>query len=78
VLLHGQRCPVLGRVCMDQTIVDVSHVPQVRTGDTAVLLGSQGNERITAAQLAAWADTISYEALMWHSGRVPVSMENEE
>ena len=41
VLLHWQLCPVLGRVCMDQMMVDVSHVPDVAAGDTAVLMGSQ-------------------------------------
>lgn len=77
MLIRGQRCRVLGRVCMDQTIVDVTQVPQVRAGDVAVLLGAQQNERITAEELAGWADTISYEVLMWHSGRVPVAVENK-
>ena len=77
VLIHGFRCPVLGRVCMDQTVVDVSHVPQVCVGDAVVLLGRQKDACITAQELADWADTIPYEALMWHRGRVPVTTENE-
>jgi len=77
VLIHGCRCPVLGRVCMDQTIVDVTHVPQTCAGDTVVLLGKQQGASITAQELADWADTIPYEALMWHRGRVPVTTENE-
>ena len=76
VLIHGQRCHVLGRVCMDQTIVDVTHVPDVQEGETVVLMGVQGDTRITPAELASYADTIDYEALMWHSGRVPVVTEN--
>ena len=78
VLIHGVRCPVLGRVCMDQTMVDVSHVPGAQQGDTAVLLGAQGDERISAQELAAWGGTICYEVLMLHADRVPVMIENEE
>lgn len=77
VLLHGVRCPVLGRVCMDQTIVDASRVPEVKAGDEAVLLGSQGNDCITACEMANWAGTICYEVLLLHAGRVPVIIENE-
>ena len=78
VLIHGVRCPVLGRVCMDQTMVDVTHVPEAAQGDEVVLLGSQGEARITAQEMAQWADTISYEAFMLHAGRVPVIIENQE
>jgi len=48
VLLHGRRAPVVGRVCMDQTMVDVGHIPGVKMGDEAVLIGRQGNEEILA------------------------------
>lgn len=77
VLIHGVRCNVLGRVCMDQTMVDVTHVPMAQTGDEAVLLGSQGADCITAHEMAEWAGTICYEALLLHAGRVPVIIENE-
>ena len=77
VLIRGKRCPVLGRVCMDQTVVDVTHVLGVQAGDEVVLLGNQQDECITAQELAVWADTIAYEVLLWHSGRVPVTVENE-
>ncbi len=77
VLLHGVRCNVLGRVCMDQTMVDVTQVPGVQAGDEAVLLGSQGDDCITAHEMAEWAGTICYEALLLHAGRVPVMIENE-
>lgn len=72
VLLRGRLCPVLGRVCMDQMMVDISSVPQVHKGDTAVLMGTQGGQRITAEDLAGWAGTISYEILLSPHTRVPV------
>lgn len=72
VLLEGVFCPVLGRVCMDQMMVDITALPGVRTGDTAVLMGQQGDQRITARDLAGWADTISYEILLSPHARVPV------
>jgi alanine racemase len=63
VLIGGRPAPVVGRVCMDLTIVDVTDHPAVRPGDEAVLLGRQGSAAITADDLAAWQDTISYEVL---------------
>ncbi|MFP4502275.1 MAG: alanine racemase [Candidatus Hydrogenedentota bacterium] len=70
VLLHGRRCPVRGRVCMDQIVVDVSHVPAVRAGDRATLLGADGDECITVEELALRADTIPYEILAGIGQRV--------
>jgi len=61
VLVHGQRVPIRGRVCMDQCVVDVTDVAEVRVGDEVVLLGRQGSEEITAEEIANWANTISYE-----------------
>ena len=78
VLLHGQLCPVLGRVCMDQMMVDVSHVPDVAAGDTAVLMGSQQGASITPQQLAEWAGTICYEIMLSPHARVPVIYEDEQ
>jgi len=63
ILLHGRRCPVRGRICMNLMMVDVSHLPQVAVGDEAVLLGRQGEEEIDAETLAGWAGTIHYEIL---------------
>jgi alanine racemase len=63
VLIAGRPAPVVGRVCMDLTIVDVTGHPPVHAGDEAVLLGRQGSARITADDLAAWLGTISYEVL---------------
>lgn len=76
VLIHGTECPVLGRVCMDQIMVDVSRLDGVQTGDPAVLMGSQNNGFISASRLAAWAGTISYEILCAPHARVPVIYEN--
>lgn len=63
VLIHGQRCPVRGRVCMDQIVVEVTHLADVAAGDTAVLIGRDGAAQITAEALAARAGTIPYEVL---------------
>ena len=70
VLIHGQRCPVRGRVCMDQVVVDVSHLLDVAVGDEAVLAGIQGGDVITLEELAAHADTIPYEILTGIGRRV--------
>ena len=71
VLIRGQRCPVLGRVTMDQTIVDVSAVPGVAVGDEVVLVGRQGEETILVTEFAQWAETIPYEILCSVTKRVP-------
>jgi len=71
MLVHGQRAFVVGRVCMDQTMVDVTHIPDVQVGNQVVLLGKQGHDEIDAEQLAAWAGTISYEVLLAITRRVP-------
>jgi alanine racemase len=61
VLIQGRRCPVLGRVTMDQTMVDVSVLPEVNIGDEVVLIGRQGNEEILASELAQKAGTIAWD-----------------
>jgi alanine racemase len=61
VLIHGCRCPVLGRVTMDQILVDVTDLPEVREGDEVVLMGRQGSEEILAAELAEKSGTIAWE-----------------
>ncbi len=71
VLLHGRRAPVVGRVCMDQTMVDVGHIPGVKIGDEAVLIGRQGDEEISADEVAAKLDTINYEVTCMINSRVP-------
>ena len=61
VLIRGQRAPIVGRVCMDQFVVDVSHIPTVLLHDEVVLVGRQGKEHIPAEEVAGWAETINYE-----------------
>jgi alanine racemase len=63
VLIRGLRAPIVGRICMDMTMVDVTDIPNAVPGDEAVLIGQQGGLRITAAHLAAWSQTIPYEVL---------------
>ena len=70
VLIGGRRCPLLGRVTMDQILVDASAVPQAAVGDEVALIGSQGVEEITAAELAAKAGTIPWEIFTTISSRV--------
>ncbi len=64
VLIHGKRCRILGRVCMDAMMVDVTDVDGVTEGTEAVLIGRSGKECVTADELAALSDTISYEILL--------------
>ena len=70
VLIGGKRCKVLGRVTMDQIMVDVSALPNARCGDEAVLIGSQGSEQIFASELAAKAGTIPWEIFTGIKNRV--------
>jgi serine/alanine racemase len=63
VLLRGRRAPIVGRICMDQTLVDVSAIPDVRAGDAAVIIGRSDDAEITACDLAEQAGTISNEIL---------------
>jgi len=70
VLIHGKKAKVLGRICMDQMVADVTDIPEARTGDEVVLLGQDGEEQITAEDLAEWSGTISYEILLSVGSRV--------
>ena len=70
MLAGGKRCPILGRICMDQTMIDVTDVPGVKLGDRVTLIGEQQGQRITAEELAEWAGTISYEVLLGITRRV--------
>jgi len=71
VLIRGRRCPVLGRVTMDQTIVDVTDVPGVQCGDAVVLVGRQGGEEVSIGEFSRHADTIPWETLCSVTKRVP-------
>ncbi|HBM74581.1 MAG TPA: serine racemase VanT catalytic subunit, partial [Clostridiaceae bacterium] len=63
VLIHGHEAPIIGRICMDQTLVDVSGILNVQAGDIAVVIGKSGNIEITACDIAKEAGTISNEIL---------------
>lgn len=71
VLVGGRRCPVIGRVCMDQFLADVTDVPGAKEGDIATLLGADGGERLTATEVARLAGTIAWDLLAGLSGRLP-------
>jgi alanine racemase len=71
VLVRGRRAPVAGRIAMDMCMIDVSDVPGVAPDDEVVIMGTQGDERIDADELASLAGTISWEILAGISARVP-------
>ena len=71
VLMRGRRCQILGVVCMNLIVIDVSHLNDVQVGDTATLIGADGNERLDAEQLAVWSDTISYDIITRIHSSVP-------
>ena len=70
VLIHGKRAKILGRICMDQMIADVTGIPEAAPGDEVVLIGEDGKDRITAEDIARWSGTISYEILLSVGSRV--------
>ena len=70
VIIRGVCCPVVGRICMDQMMADVTELDDVEPGDEAVLLGADGCEEITAEDLGRWSGTISYEVLLAATERV--------
>ena len=71
VLIRGQKAPILGRICMDQMMVDVTDIPGVKLNDKVVLVGRDGAEEITMEQIAAAADSFNYEFVCGISRRVP-------
>lgn len=71
VLIRGNACPILGRVTMDQTMVDVSAYPEVTVGDRATLIGRQKDAEITIGAFSRWAETIPWETLTSVTKRVP-------
>lgn len=71
MLVRGVRAPIIGRVCMDLTMIDVGHVPNVSLEDEVVLLGSQGRETISADEIARRVGTINYEIVSSLTSRVP-------
>ncbi len=71
VLIRGSRCPVLGRVTMDQTVVDITDIPGVISGDEAVIVGRQGDNEISLTEFSRSSDTIPWETLCSVTKRVP-------
>jgi alanine racemase len=71
VLIRGKRAPVIGRICMNLTMVDISDIPQAGLEEEAVLLGRDGEERVTAEIMAEWAGTINYEIVTRISPLLP-------
>jgi alanine racemase len=71
VLIRGRRCPVLGRVTMDQTIVDLTDAPEAQAGDKVTIIGRQGEEFIGVQEFSRWADCIPWEAFCSITKRVP-------
>ena len=71
VLIQGQRAPILGRVCMDQFMVDVSHIANVNMGDKVTLIGEDKGQRITVEELGDLADKFNYEFVCGLSKRIP-------
>ncbi|MBR3972342.1 MAG: alanine racemase [Oscillospiraceae bacterium] len=71
VLIRGKRAPILGRVCMDQLMVDVTDIPGVTLNDRVTLVGKNGNEEITMEQISSVADSFNYEFVCGISRRVP-------
>ena len=71
VLLHGKKAPILGRVCMDQMMVDVTDIPEAAVGDTVTLIGTDGEETITAEILGELSGRFNYELVCVIGKRVP-------
>lgn len=71
MLVHGQRAPIVGRVCMDLTMLDVGHIPDVTLEDEVVVMGRQGGNEISADEIAAQLNTINYEVTSSLTARVP-------
>lgn len=71
VLVRGQRVPIIGLVCMDMVMIDVTTIPDVMVGDEVIIIGQQEQEKITAKDIAEWTGTIPYEVLCSIAPRVP-------
>ncbi|MCG2712194.1 MAG: alanine racemase [Candidatus Omnitrophica bacterium] len=76
VIIRGKKFPVIGRVCMDQTMIDVGIGSKIKKGDIVTLIGSQGAKAIHAEDLSFICNTIAYEIICWISSRVPRVFKN--
>lgn len=71
VLIRGQFAPVIGNICMDQCMIDISHIKNAKVGDEVILIGEDGNNKITADEIGELLGTISYEVVCVIGKRVP-------
>jgi alanine racemase len=71
MLVHGRRAPIIGRVCMDNTMIDVGHIPDVAVEDEVVIIGRQGDAVLSADEVAQTVGTINYEVTSSLTARVP-------
>jgi alanine racemase len=71
VIIHGQYAPIVGRICMDQFMVDVTNIPDVQQGDAVTLLGKDADSFISAEELAEWSHSFAYELLCTVGKRIP-------
>ncbi len=71
VLVKGRRCPIVGRICMNMMMIDISHIEDVKVGDAVTLIGQDGDEYIAAEELGRWCETIHYEVVTCLNPRIP-------
>jgi alanine racemase len=71
VIIHGQYAPIVGRICMDQCMVDVTDIKDVKQGDLVTLLGREANAFISAEELAQWSHSFAYELVCTVGKRIP-------
>ncbi|HHX11376.1 MAG TPA: alanine racemase [Clostridiales bacterium] len=71
VIINGQYAPIIGRICMDQFMVDVTHIPEVKQGDTVTLLGKDQEAYISSEELAEWSHSFVYELICTVGKRIP-------
>ena len=71
MIIHGQYAPIIGRICMDQFMVDVTDIDDVRQGDTVTLLGRDQDAYISVEELAKWSHSFPYELVCTVGKRIP-------
>lgn len=71
VLVKGEYAPIIGKICMDQFMIDVTHIKDINIGDDIILVGTQGNKTVTAEEIAELIGTINYEIVCMISKRIP-------
>ena len=71
VLIHGKRAPILGRICMDQTMVDITDIPEATEGDEVIIIGKSKDEELSAEEVSALAGSFNYELLCDLGKRIP-------